>query len=95
MATIVALLFATLVGSTLVIWTRSAETRAIRHLPAEERRALYERTLRTLHEPCATQPQGNGLRSFCRDQAEFVLQFPECSAECQTLARGYLGNPAK
>ena len=75
-------------------WHLGAQSRALRHLPAEERRVLFERTLHTLQAPC-TPEKRNGLDDFCREQAEFVLQFPECDKACAVLARQYLNAPAK
>jgi hypothetical protein len=77
------------------VWNRTAEERAIRHLPAEERRALYDRTLRTLQDPCGAGKPTNGLEAFCREQAEFVLQLPECDATCTVLARRHLTTPSR
>src|SRR5262245_10889720 len=79
----------------LVLWRLGAEGRAIRLLPAEERRALYERTLRTLRSPCGSEKRASGLDEFCRDQAVFILEFPECEAECVSLARSNLPSPSK
>ena len=77
------------------VWNRSAEERAVRHLPAEERRTLYDRTLRTLQDPCLPSKRASGLDAFCREQAEFIMEFPECDAVCVALARRYIAVPSR
>jgi len=52
-----------------------------------ERLALYDRTLRTLVSQCNGAKRPSGLEDFCREQAELVLQFPDCDAACRALAR--------
>ena len=78
-------------------WSGRGEQRAVRALPAPERRALYERTLVTLNSPpCNSQKSGKGLRDFCRKQAEFIVEFPECDRPCAEQAKGILlDNPAR
>jgi hypothetical protein len=71
-------------------WNRGAEQRAIRNLPAQERRALYARTLDTLRTPCELGTRPPGLESFCRKQAAFALEFPECDDVCATVAKRQL-----
>lgn len=92
---IAAFVVAGLVLAVLWLWSQTAEQRAIRHLPAPERKALYERTLSTLRSPCGSWQRSNGLAEFCRDQARFVLEFPECDTACEVLAREYLNTPSK
>jgi len=80
----------------LWLWSRSAEMRAVRELPASDRRALYERTLQTLQSaPCNSRPRADELREFCRQQAEFIVQFQECDQTCSLAAKRYLINPAR
>jgi hypothetical protein len=76
-------------------WNHGAEQRAIRHLAAPERRALYERTLGTLRAPCEPSQRPQGLEAFCRKQALFILEFPDCDAACAVLARRQLLRPAR
>jgi hypothetical protein len=60
-----------------------------------ERHALYERTLQTLQSP-SCDPARNGLKDYCRQQAEFIIKFPECDAACGELAKRFLlGGPAR
>jgi hypothetical protein len=76
---------------------RRAETRALLSLPAVERRALYERTLETLQsEACDAREGASGLREYCREQAEFIVRFPECDRACSELVkRTRLPSPAR
>jgi hypothetical protein len=94
-ATVVIVVLAVVTICGVLVWNSGAEWRAIGRLPPEERRPLYERTLRTLQSPCGTQKARNGLEDFCRDQAAFILKFPECDKACQVLARAHLSSPSK
>jgi hypothetical protein len=71
------------------------ESTAIRELAAMERRALYERTLQTLLTSCEPEKRPSGLDAFCDKQAVFILQFPECHADCQALANSRRTPPAR
>lgn len=71
------------------------ERAAIGQLPEVERQALYERTLRSLETTCRGGERPDGLERFCREQAEFVVQFPQCDAGCQRLARTHLPTPSR
>ena len=68
------------------VWRYGAERRAIRSLDGQARHALYERTLQTLRDPCASSARPHALDDFCAGQAEFILEFPECDKACQALA---------
>src|SRR5262245_6090710 len=90
--------FAAALGGILIVallrtLPHASERSVIERLPSPERSALYERTQRTLESSCALAEQWGGLDDFCRDQARFVLQFPECDAGCQALAARYRGAP--
>jgi hypothetical protein len=77
------------------IWTHGAERRAVRNLPLEERGALYHTTLGTLRGPCGASQPSDGLDAFCRKQAEFIVEFPECDGTCMALARAHLSSAPK
>lgn len=77
------------------VWDQGAERRAIRNLPAQERRALYERTLRTLESSCDPKTRPEGLADYCHDQAKFIAQFPECDAACSDLVKRNEAMPAR
>lgn len=93
---IVVLVFAAVVLA-LLVWLRGpqAEERAIRRLPEGERRALYERTLRTLESSCEPSKRPKGLEDFCREQAEFVARFPDCDASCRAVAAKFRHLPSR
>jgi hypothetical protein len=95
-AAMLAVLAATLFAL-MLIWSarQRGERDALEQLPSSERRALYERTLHTLESSCDPQRQPRGLDDFCRDQADFVVQFPECDAACRTLAARHSPEPTR
>ena len=63
---------------------QTGSEREVRSLPDPERRALYQRTLETLKTTCAN-ASGPTLREYCREQAEFMKNFPECDDACRAL----------
>ncbi len=73
----------------------TAERRAIEELPEQERRALYERTLKTLTSSCEPETRPRGLDGYCNDQATFIVSFPECDASCQALASRLRRGPTR
>jgi hypothetical protein len=79
----------------LWLWNSDAERKAILNLPPSERRALYERTLRTLETTCNPQGRARGLDDFCRNQAEFIVRFPECDAACASVAEPHRSAPSR
>jgi hypothetical protein len=83
------------IGTGLIVWRGSEEARAIERLPEVERHALYERTLQNVKGPCHAATDSSGLRSFCREQARFVLRFAECDAACAATAREFRREPAR
>jgi hypothetical protein len=76
-----------------LLWYASEidEHDALSELPARERNALYQRTLHTLQTTCDPARQPSGLEPFCHDQAEFIVQFPECDGACRALANVHRG----
>jgi hypothetical protein len=84
-------------GLAAIVWLRGPdrEQAAIGGLAPQERRALYERTLSTLQSTCASSKGSTGLDDFCRDQAEFIVKFPECNASCAALAGKFRGIPTR
>jgi len=72
----------------LWLWSESAQERAIRDMPAPERRALFLRTLENLKSVCKA-PEG-AMQDFCRNQARLVLDFPDCDDSCRRLAQEQL-----
>jgi cytochrome b pre-mRNA-processing protein 3 len=97
-ATVVSL--SVLVAAALVVtgvhfFGPDTERQAVHRLPKAERRALYERTLRTLEASCVPVARSPGLDDFCREQAEFLLNFPECDAACRTRAVRFYPPPTR
>ena len=72
-----------------------AETKAVTSLSAPDRRALYDRTLRTLETTCDQPKRPHGLDDFCKEQAEFIVKFPECDATCESRATRLSPLPAR
>jgi hypothetical protein len=71
------------------------EQAAIRELPPQERRVLYEQTLHTLTSTCASARRSTGLDDFCRRQAKFVVKFSECDAACASVANKFRDVPTR
>lgn len=78
----------------LLIWIDGSKAQAVRDLPPAERQALYRRTLEDLRTVCAAR-HANDLDGHCRDQARFILEFPECDDTCRRLARWQLREPTR
>jgi uncharacterized protein HemX len=83
----IALALAVVGAAGYLVWQQGAEDRAIRSLPAEERRAQFLRTAEELRTICADPPEA--LRAHCRQQAEFLSRFPECDAACRLLVERF------
>jgi cytochrome b pre-mRNA-processing protein 3 len=90
-----ALVAAALVVVGVFLFDPDTERRAVRRLPEAERRALYGRTLRTLETSCAPAERSRGLDDYCREQAEFLLNFPECDAACRVISVKISGLPTR
>jgi hypothetical protein len=73
-------------------WSSGGEGREIRSLPPAQRQGLYQRTMENLKTLCDPAP-GRSMRDFCRTQAAFALEFPECDDECHRTARRHLSLP--
>lgn len=74
-------------------WSETSQRREILRLPAQERQAVYARTLEELETLC--EDSGNTLRTHCRAQALFIVQFPECDDACRGVASKHLAQPAR
>jgi hypothetical protein len=77
------------------MWLQTGEQRALRQLEASDRGALYERTLQSLRRPCSEADRPAPLDDFCLRQADFILEFPECDAECRELSKKVHPMPAR
>lgn len=87
------LLVVTLAG--VLLWSLGSERRAIEGMDPQERRAVYEQAFGELDRLCGAGPRDDALERRCRDQIRFVLQFPECDARCQQIARSHAPLPTK
>jgi len=76
-------------------WSSGAEHRAIERMDPVQRRAVYEQAFGELMKLCGPEPRNDALEKRCLEQVAFVLQFPECDARCQGLARGHSPRPTK
>lgn len=75
-------------------WGRHQEAKAIRSLPPDHRRALYENTRRQVQLECAPDAPP-GLHHSCVQSARRLLDFPECDSACKELARPYSESPVR
>jgi hypothetical protein len=75
-------------------WISGREGRAFERLPAEERRALLDRTLTNLRNVCSG-PDEVQLQRFCEEQALVALRLPECDAECKVVAERHVPRATK
>jgi hypothetical protein len=80
----------------LLWWSSTADRRALRALPDDQRLALYARTIENLRDTCDPAPP-RSLRDFCRGQAELAANFKECDNDrsCQELVRRHLFQPRR
>jgi hypothetical protein len=73
---------AMLAAIAVVIWHLGAERRAIQSLPQAERQAAYARTFESFRSLCGTD-RADSLREHCHEQAQLLLDFPECDSFCE------------
>jgi hypothetical protein len=78
-----------------LLWNLEAERRAILHMDPVERGALYERTLGELQVLCGSGRRDDALEKRCQSLVDFILQFPECEATCQGMARRHAPKPTR
>ena len=83
-------------AAALLWWSLTADVRALRSLPDEQRLAIYNGTLDNLRNTCDPAPP-RSLRDFCRTQAELIVKFRECDADrrCREVARRHLFQPRR
>ena len=81
----------------LALWVsfsnQGSEHRAVVAIPAEERQLLYLRTMDNLR--FCKGYTSEGLKTFCENQAEFAVNFPECDSECRALSQVHLPGPRR
>jgi hypothetical protein len=76
-------------------WSSGAERRALEGMDPVQRGAVYEQAFGELQRLCGAGPRNDALEKRCQEQVAFVLQFPECDASCQDLARSHQPRPTK
>lgn len=74
-----AAILAAVIAGALLWWSRTADVRALRSLPDEQRLAIYSRALANLKNTCDPAAP-RSLRDFCRTQAALAIKFRECEA---------------
>jgi hypothetical protein len=77
------------------VWNLGAERRAIEGLDPAQRRAVYEQAFGEFQRLCGAGPRDDALEKRCTEQVAFILQFPECDALCQEIARLHAPRPTK
>jgi hypothetical protein len=76
-------------------WNSGAERRAIERMDPAQRRAVYEQAFGEFERLCGAGPRDDALERRCAEQVTFLLQFPECEARCQGIARSHTPRPTK
>jgi hypothetical protein len=76
-------------------WNAGAERRAIEGMDPVQRRAVYEQAFGEFQRLCGAGPREDALERRCTEQVNFLLQFPECDARCQGIARSHAPRPTK
>ena len=76
-------------------WNSDAEHRAVERMDPVQRRAVYEQAFGELQRLCGAGPRKDALEKRCLEQVAFVVQFPECDAGCQGMARLHAPRPTK
>lgn len=77
------------------LWNAGAERRAIEGMDPVQRRAVYEQAFGEFQRLCGAGPRDDALETRCTEQVGFLLQFPECDARCQEIARSHAPRPTK
>lgn len=75
--------------SAAIGWREHRLSAAVAAMPRAVQQAAYRRAHDELSTTCATQPQ---LDEHCRAEAELILHFPQCKADCDALARPFLAD---
>jgi hypothetical protein len=77
------------------VWAWWLHRDDVLQLPEPERRALYQHTLDTLDAFCDPTKGLTGLDAYCRQQAELIVQFPECNPACWARADRHRPQPSR
>jgi hypothetical protein len=76
-------------------WNSGAERRALQGMDPVQRRAIYEQAFGEFERLCGAGPRDDALERRCAEQVTYLLQFPECDARCQGIARSHAPRPTK
>lgn len=68
----------------LILWLRvlTAEQRAINNMEPQARAKLFQETWQGVQALCRSQTD-SALAPRCRQEAQFLLKFPECDESCR------------
>lgn len=73
----------------------AAERRALLEMRPEERRALYQETLRNAGALCTQAQREPALLDRCESSTAFLAEFPECDAGCRALVDARRRGPTR
>ncbi|HXC51370.1 MAG TPA: hypothetical protein VN634_10835 [Candidatus Limnocylindrales bacterium] len=76
-------------------WWGDSEQRALLALPADSRERIYHRSFDDMAALCGLPDMPEPLAVRCRDEATFLMRFPECQQECRALVAAYLPQPSR
>jgi hypothetical protein len=73
----------------------SSEKRALVRMSPEQRRPLYEESLRHVQAICSCAGSEAVLRDRCVESIRFLSAFPECDDACRTVIREHEPKPMR
>ena len=91
----VALLIALGAAVAFIWWSSGAERRALEGMDPVQRRAVYEEAFGEFERLCGAGPRYDALEKRCVEESHYLIQFPECDARCQGIARSHTPLPTK
>lgn len=74
---------------------RSSALSEIRRLPGPDRARIFGRAFEDLRATCSGTRAAGALLQHCREQARFVMLFPECDGGCHRFTVGLLPHAAR
>ncbi len=76
-----------------VAWHEHRLTAAVAAMPVDVQQETFAHIHDELLHVCAV--ERSRLDDRCREQATFILKFPQCDAACQTMAMPFLTNGSR
>jgi hypothetical protein len=73
----------------MILWSLSAEQRAIARMQPQERAEVFTKTTQGFQSLCVKEPNP-ALEPRCRELARFLRYFPECDAMCKQQTMPFL-----